>query len=199
MSNSPFEILDLVTGKMKMSGARLILWRDKLRRFPLIGKNHITVMSLYHPNSVSNNGDGGMQEWERILYPMLMPVLKLLCDRTFLRNPVTLLKAALQEKPWNIPNSIKITETECQLTNCCHYFHHRHRRLFCSEAIALIYQLLGFMEMSCRSNPRHFVPGDFGHRVLKWDGKLQCALPSIPMENEWRLIPYLTIKNKGNL
>jgi hypothetical protein len=73
-----------------------------------------------------------------------------------------------------------------------HYSH-----LFCSEAIAIIYQLLGvFITDPSVVNPANFVPGDYGCRLERFqrtDDVYWDHYELLPFTMGWHLEPYAVI------
>jgi hypothetical protein len=62
------------------------------------------------------------------------------------------------------------------------------RKLFCSEAIALIYQRMGMLDSGVKAS--RFVPGDFG----PWfSHKKDVAMRQVPWVNGWHLEPLLSL------
>lgn len=162
---------------MKTKGSRVVSLRAKLKTFPKRG-NKIAVMSLQFNNQLFPLP---AQEWEYYVLSELVPLLSLWSEVRFRRDLVILITAAYGTKPWRKP----IGYAAAEINN-----HVSYTRLFCSEAVAIVYQTMCILEP--RFNPKRFVPGDFGFTIVnKMTGTIQLA--KTPLQDGWSLIPLLLL------
>ena len=78
------------------------------------------------------------------------------------------------------------------------YLDQHGERLFCSEAIVLLYQVVGIVPTVEEIDPRRFVPRDFAPRHENKDkamGKVTTFLPPrLPLQNGWNLVPLMSFR-----
>lgn len=177
IANGVFPLHDFISKKIKLTGSRCVSLKEKLRYFPKKG-NRITVMSLWHKDL---NHKFIEQSWESTMGDLLLPLLRSWSNVRFRHEVTTFIRAAFSQRPWKIKI---INEDSCG--NIYRRPRFLKKRMFCTEALAKVYQYLGLL--SPTYNTKLIVPGDFAH--LSQDS----SYISIPLLHSWRLIPYMSIK-----
>lgn len=191
LSNSVISLHDQITGKHKTTGARLIRLADKLWAFPKHG-NRVAFMKLLRYNQPAHH-----------LHDQMMRVFAEWNQVDFRHHIWTFLTAAFQEKPWHksmirLRNHYNGRTAGHPHRGMVQPLEWRYSHLFCSEAIAIIYQLLGvFLSDPAIVRPANFVPGDYGcrtERFYRTDDVYWDHYELLPFAHGWHLEPYVLIR-----
>ena len=174
IANGIFSLFDYLSGKVSRGGSRVVSLQAKLKCFPKRG-NKVMIMSL-----TENQDDRDQDEWEDWITGEIMPQLTYWSNVKFRHEICTFIRAALGTKPWL--KSIESTHADSIV--CRGEMHYS--KLFCSEAIAIVYQILGVIDTTY--NPKRYVPADFSGRVVMSDER--------PFLMGWDLQPFLSLNMK---
>ena len=228
LANSIFPIISLLDDypKIKPSGVRLVRLRDKLKFFPSKG-NRVTILRLQHEHwrsRIDFNDPCPLccacrSPWDRLfLHDILFECMRALEPVPFRHNSLVFVKAAwkthrrliirddddddnqaqipatTQPIPWSF-NALQ-ARNEIEM-----YLSQHGQRLFCSEAVVLLFKVCGIVMRHPDVHPKDFVPRDFGprfihaRRLYEYLGNNQQLVleQKVPLTSHWQLIPWLSL------
>lgn len=209
VSNSPFPILNFLESfespTIKRSGVRLVRLWDKLRYFPSVG-NRVQIAKLRHVplwNSDQFNCVACQSNVDRSAW--MLACMHFMGGVSFRHSLPYFVRAAWKthqafsvksEFDKILPQDFSLGRALGSISN---YLDTHGGRLFCTEALVLLLQVLGMVHQGPSIKPAHFVPRDFVQKVLlkkrsKWEAEnLDIRSPKLPWTSHWHVEPYLSL------